>query len=543
MRLWLFVSLIVSLVAILIANGSLTLVTMDDSAGEGGNISLLTRILIACNRLLQRLGSSRDSISQTSSLSSTQMAFHNQDRGAIAKSQGNKTNDRRKTLHDIIEDGSFWTMPDTDTLRTIKSEFPRELNRLKNASFVRTSNASRPEGLSIAESLYGQDYPEIDRTLVGVLALRWLHNNDYETFVGTQSPPPVVLRRESFAWLQRIFDKGLKTTEDTYALITSMVTNDLGKDPSLASDYARLMGIDISKVNHDMILYHAVDAGMVPSLDRLAKEDKDYLLLGIKLGSDFNFGQLAQAENAPASLSGLLEMRGHDRAFEMRFMEQILDLAGAAGHEDWTCAKKMIEPIFQSYKNVYDVAHAIIHEHLPLKNGYDIILTRKLELLRSVGFAREMDIQNPHDRALMRLFCLGNSANVESGEIFYTAFTDRISDDSRAQLIRGLNVHGSIDEPAVQATYIPAMFTKAMGNTPSGSLEEKINAVAAILRYLGRCMVVDDSAREKLPPGVTVIERDVRKIIPVLDSEEFRRKPEVLDGESIPDGQVANMAS
>lgn len=543
MRLWFFVSLIVSLIAILIANGSLRLVTMDDSAAERGNISLATRILIACNRFLQRSGISRNSISRLSSRSSTRMASHSQDRGVVAEHQRDKTKDQRKTLHDIIEDGSFWNMPDIDALETIKSEFPQELERLKNASFVRTSNAARPDGPSIAEALYGQDYPEIDRTLVGVLALRWLHNNDYETFVGTQSPPPVVLRRESFAWLRRIFDKGLKATEDTYALITSMVTNDLGKDPALATDYARLVGTDISKVNHDMILYHAVEAGMVPSLNRLAQEDKDYLLLGIKLGSDFNFGQLAQAENAPASLSGLLEMRGHDRAFEMRFMEQILDLAGAAGHEDWTCARKMIEPIFQSYKNVYDVAHAVINEHLRLTDGYDIILTRKLDLLRSVGYVRELDIKNPQDRALMRLFCLGNTANVESADIFYTAFTDRISEDSRSQLIHGLNVRGSVHEPAVQATYIPAMFTKAMGNTSSGSVEQKVDAVAAVLRYLGRCMVVEDSTRQQLPEGVTVIERDVRKIIRVLDSEEFRRKPEVLDGESVPDAQVANMAS
>ncbi|KAK5333675.1 hypothetical protein LTR43_012655, partial [Exophiala xenobiotica] len=100
-----------------------------------------------------------------------------------------------------------------------------------------------------------------------------------------------------------------------------------------------------------MILYHAAKAGMVPALDRLTEENRAYVLLGIKLGSDFNFGQLAQAENVPASLAGLADMNGHDRAFELRFMEQVLDLAGASGHEDWTCARKMIEPIFQWYRN------------------------------------------------------------------------------------------------------------------------------------------------------------------------------------------------
>ena len=447
------------------------------------------------------------------------------------------------SLHQVIEDGSFWHLKELEVLRLIQSEFPQELERLKNATSVRSSNAPRPVGPTIAEALYGLDYAEIDRTLVGVLALLWLHNNDYRTFVGTQGPPPIVLRPESFAWLRDLFDQGLKSTEDTYALILSMVTNDLGKDPNLARDYAKKVGIDISKVNHDMILYQAVEQGMVPALQRLTNENREYLLLGIKLGSDFNFGQLAQAENAPASLSGLLDMRGHDRAFEMRFMEQILDLAGAAGHEDWTCAKKMIEPIFQSYKNVYDVAHGIIGRQMPLREGYDIILVRKLELLHKAGYSRDFDIRKPGDRALMRLFCLGNTSNAESADVFYTAFTERISAETREQLVHGLNVDGSVEEPAVQPTYIPAMFTKALGNTPNGSHEEETNAITAMLRYLGRCLDVKPSSLEKLPRDVTVIERDVRKIIPVLDSEDFKRNPDVLDKESIPEDQVANIAS
>ncbi|OCT51971.1 hypothetical protein CLCR_08563 [Cladophialophora carrionii] len=447
-----------------------------------------------------------------------------------------------QTLHEVIEDGSFWLLPDRAVLELIRSEFPQELERLKNATFVRSSDAPRPQGPSIAESLYGQDYPEINRTLVGVLALRWLHNDDYDRFIGTQGPPPIVLKRQSFAWLRSLFDKGLKSIEDTYTLIVSMVTNDLGKDPALAADYAKKVGVDISKVNHDMILYHAVEEGMVPALDRLTKQARDYLLLGIKLGSDFNFGQLAQAENAPASLSGLLDMRGHDRAFEMRFMEQILDLAGAAGHEDWTCARKMVEPIFQSYRNVYDVAHGIIYEQMPLREGYDIILRRKLALLHQAGYSRQFDITQPGDRALMRLFCLGNTSNAENADIFFTAFTERISPETRSQLTHGLNVDGSVEEPAVQPTYIPAMLTKAIGNTATGSQREKITAVAAMLRFLGRCFVVEPQTLQRLPRGVTVIERDVRKIIPVLESDEFKRDPDVLDKESIPESQVANMA-
>ncbi|OAG42239.1 hypothetical protein AYO21_03407 [Fonsecaea monophora] len=510
--------------------------------------TIVARVLTACARLLRSSAQSSTSTSQFNTESSFRETLlehygenssNNPDRKNEMKT---KLTGEHGALQQTIEDGSFWEIPNLELLQLIKADFPQELERLKNATFLRNTNTSRPAGPSISELLFDHDYPEINRTLVGVLALRWIHKGDYVTFVGTQAPPAVVLKRDSFNWLRSLFEKGLTSAEDTYALIVSMVINDLGKDPSLATDYAARVGVDISKVNHDMILSYAVKAGMVPVLDRLTEQDKDYLLLGIKLGSDFNFGQLAQAENAPASLSGLVEMRGHDRAFEMRFMEQILDLAGAAGHEDWTCAKKMIEPIFQSYNNVYDVAHGIIQARMDVREGYDIILIRKLELLHRAGYSRQLNVKREADRALMRLFCLGNTSSPEEAEVFHVALTERISADVRGKLIQGLNVDGSVEAPAVQPTYIPAMLTKALGNTPSGTQEDKIRVITAMLRYLTRCMTVEDSRLKKLPRGVTVIERDVRKIGPVLDSEEFRHDPDILDREEIPEDQVANMA-
>ncbi|KIX04922.1 uncharacterized protein Z518_05793 [Rhinocladiella mackenziei CBS 650.93] len=522
---------------------------MDDNTEEemeGSHThNLFTRILTACGSFLsiRKTPESRQKADPSSKGSPLNQNQPETQPKAIPKVKMLNPNDRqRRGLREVIDDDTFWEMDEMELLHLIKAEYPEELERLKGATFVRNPNASRPEGPSISESLYGQEYAEVNRTLVGVLALRWLHNDEYETFIGTQGPAPIVLKRESFEWLRRLFERGLRSTEDTFTLITSMVINDLGKDPHLASDYAKLKGIDISRVNHDMILYHAVEAGMVPALRRLTQENRDNLLMGIKLGSSFNFGQLAQAENAPASLAGLLEMRGRDRAFEMRFMEQILDLSGASGHEDWTCAKKMIEPIFQSYNNVYDVAHAIISGGMNLRQGYDIILVRKLKLLHDAGYMREFDINKPADRALMRLFSLGNTTYTQNADIFFFAFTERISTEIRDKLIYGLNVEGSIHEPAVQPTYTPAMLTKATGNTVRGSQEEKINAIAAMLRYLARCLVVEPASLQKLKKGVTVIERDVRKIIPVLDSEEFKKNPDILDREDIPEDQVANLA-
>ena len=445
-------------------------------------------------------------------------------------------------LYDSVVDKSFWNMPDEKLLELIRDHFPDELTRLKNAYSLKPTGIPRPKSDSISQRLYdGENFDEVNRTLVGVLALRWLWHDEYDIFVGCQ-PEAVRLKRDSFEWLRQNFKAGLKSPEDIYALVVTMIINDLGKDPDLAEEYANLKNIDISKVNHDMILSLAVDADLVPALNRIEDHHRQDIVKGIKLGSDFNFGQLAQAENAPASLAGLLGMSGQSRAFEVRFMEQILDLAGASGHEDWTCARKMIEPIFQSYQNVWTVATAIISGDSDLRKGYDVILTRKLDLLHRSGYDKDFDVTKADERAMMRLFCLGNTNNPQNAELYFTAFNNGISRRTRQTLIDGLNTDGSVEKPAIQNTYAPAMFTKATGNTPTGSREEKIRAISAVMTYLAKCFVLTKEQHKELPQGVTVIERDLRSVLEVVESEEFKKDPTCLEKEKAPEVQVANMA-
>jgi hypothetical protein len=444
-----------------------------------------------------------------------------------------------------LSDTKFWQMPEDELLILIRDEFPAELDRLKNAYSVKATGVPRPKSHSISERMYdGKNYDEINRTLLGVLVLRWIILNDYASFTRGQKPA-LALKRESFDWLHNYYWTKINTPDDAYALVLSMIINDLGKDPYLAEDYARLTGNDISNVNHDMILYHAIQANMVPALDRLTPVHLTTMLDGIQLGATLNFGQLAQAENAPASLAGLSDMRGKTLAFQFRFMEQVLDVSAAKGHEDWTAALVMIEPVFQSYRNVYDAAAGIIAGTVTLRQGFDLILTRKLALLSSTGyaFATTLDIAtSPQDRALARLFCLGNTNSPATAEIFRAAFLDSSSPNllpeaDRDTLIHGLNVDGSPAEPAIQPTYTPAMLAKALANTPSGSPEEKVRALVAMLRYLAKVFRRKNTLTNQ---GVTVVEREVRCVDAVVGGEEFRREPEVLVREAVPEDRVAN---
>jgi hypothetical protein len=155
--------------------------------------------------------------------------------------------------HTIIAD-DFFRLSDVDILRQIHNDFPGELERLKRAYSIRDPDAVLPKSQSPSQLLYGKDYDEVNRTLVGILALRWIYDAEYEVFVSTQSDS-VKLKRESFEWMRDLFIKGINEPADLYALIMSMIINDLGKDPQLALDFQKISGEDISGVNHDMILH------------------------------------------------------------------------------------------------------------------------------------------------------------------------------------------------------------------------------------------------------------------------------------------------
>ncbi|KAI1336080.1 hypothetical protein F5Y15DRAFT_218242 [Xylariaceae sp. FL0016] len=432
-----------------------------------------------------------------------------------------------------ISPETLFALPDQDYLLLIKDEFLEELERLKRAYSIPTDDTDPPSTSSPSQILYGTDYDEVNRTLVGVLALKWIHNGNYESFVAGQDASQR-LARESFDWIRERYSESGENQSRLYALLTSMVVNDLGKDSELAKNYQQQTGQDISAMNHDMILLKAVHAGLVPCLDRLVKTDKDDIILGMELGAELNFGQLAQAENAPACLSKLQTMRGHEAAFQLRFMEQLLDIAGAAGHMDWTGAKKLIQPIFEAYRNVHDAAMGIISGGLSLRAGYDLILSRRLELLQKRGL-HALNIHEATDRAFTRLLCMGGVADEESARL-YDQIWHSLDSDVRSSLVETLNVDGSTTRPAVQPTYMPALLTHVAGSKYRAQPEERKKALGSVLHYLSRVMT--DSRRPEA--SACVIERGVR---PVL--QEVARAPnaneaiKVLSSAKIPEGVPA----
>lgn len=419
---------------------------------------------------------------------------------------------------------ALFALAEEELVCLVYQEFPDEIDRLRRAYSIRDPQGTTPGSPSPSRILYQEDYDEVNRTLVGILALCWIHNAQYEVFVRTQ-PTELRLTRESFDWVRNYYSQVITDAKTLYALITSIIINDLGKDPQLALDHQQLTGEDVSDLNHDHILLKACRSGLVSSLERHSAKEKDDLFLGIEIGAVFNFGQLGQAENAPAALTSLLRMEGRQRSFQLRFMEQLLDIAGAAGHMDWTCAKKLNQPIFESYRNVFHACYNVINGTLDARQGYDHVLIRRAEYIHRRGFRLLRVEGDRYERALMRLLCMGNVTSKETAKMYESAlnFLQQATQDA---LVYALNVDGSVDEPAIQPTYAPALL----------SLVKNRTELVAVLEYLSRVM----SVRAQQDSSAILIERSVLGVLKRhIESDEFRENPSILEDVEVPDDVIA----
>jgi hypothetical protein len=137
---------------------------------------------------------------------------------------------------------------------------------------------------------------------------------------------------------------------------------------------------------------------------------------------------------------------------------------------------------------------------------------------------------------------MNNAVDALDADLVLDAF-NAISDEMRHSLVHSLNIDGSLEEPAVQPTYIPAMFKTAIRVTKTNSRTEKTKALAAVFRYLVRALRVDMiEVRKKFPKGVVVIERDMRMVLlHHLKCKDFVQNPDMLDSVEIPASEIAKI--
>ncbi|KAG8841615.1 hypothetical protein FRB91_004821 [Serendipita sp. 411] len=263
---------------------------------------------------------------------------------------------------------------------------------------------------------------------------------------------------------------------------------------------------------------------MIHSLERLEETQRKDVLLGLKLGSTLNIAQFAQAESVPGSLEGAKVMSGNRRAFNLKFLEVLFDVAGAAANIDARGAKAMIEPVYRNYKMVHPILLDVVENRGTLRQNYDKLLTAHGEKLQQQGF-RPLSVDNPSERALLRLMIMGRrTSNRKQADLFDAAF-NRLSQPERQVLVDGLNVDGTNDGEAILPYYMPAIISEGLKNTPDEP-EGKIEALASLMRLLGR---VYNGSKAKKGQAGTIKEVNLRHVTKVIHGEAFKSDPRTLD--------------
>ena len=447
-------------------------------------------------------------------------------------------NDSRKFPMPIDWIQDFRNLTDEEAIEKFHGQFEGELERLKNATSTIETNdkptiGTGPDGLTPSKRIYGEDYPEVNRTCVSMLALKWLLKRDYHSFTAHQ-PPSVKLSEGSFDMLYSLLFEG--TSRDDLqgltALLVAVVVGDIGKDESLEKDVLaekQKRGEPIEELNHDEVVYQAARLDMLDSLKLLRDDYRQDVVFGLKVGSDMNVPQLAQAENVPGSLIKYNYLKGRERAFVLKYLEIILDVSGAGGHVDSRSAIRMIEPVFQAYASCRSAIENIISGRKSLRQGYDQVLQQRGKLLDSKG-VKSLHANVPAERALLRLMCLGRVDNRSNAELMISAF-DGMRPTTRQHLIDGMSVDGIDDGEAIVLYYMPGLFAETFKITRESASTRKIEALRSLMRFMAR--VYNGSRPQPGMPGSIVV-RNVGFVAKTIATEAFNSDPSILDKVELP---------
>ena len=435
---------------------------------------------------------------------------------------------------EILRRGDFGSVSDELAIRRFGHQFFPELKRLQGATSTIETSDSITKGdldgrdLTPSRLLFDQDFPEVNRTLVSVLALKWLYAGDYDSFTKGQ-PEAARLKVGSFQALRHLAIETLPDTDHLLALLVAIVVGDLGKDPKLARDVRDCGSQSAEFDNHDKVVYGAATSDILAPLHLLLPALREDVIAGLKLGSKLNIPQLAQAENVPGSLKGVLQLQGQERAFEIKYLEVLLDVAGAGGHIDSRGAIRMTEPVYQAFTVGRAALLEIIAGTSSLREGYDRVLQYRNRLLNGEGF-EHLSITDSADRALLRLFAMGRITEKRKADLFEKAFSG-LPQSTKSSLVSGMNVDGYNDGEAIILYYMPALFAEALRTTKDSSEEATIQALSSLMRFMTRAY--RGSRPQPGKPG-NIIECDLSFVQEIIGTDAFKADPKLLDSLAIP---------
>lgn len=416
-------------------------------------------------------------------------------------------------------DNEFLSASDSDALRFLGRQFAPELLRLQNATSTTETDGSAtigdlgPEELTPSSVIYGKDFVEVNRTLVSMLALKWILANDYNTLTTHQEGQR--LTRQSFDQLRKYFLAHIVDSEDVVALLVATVVGDLGKDSALLHDVIEISGPIHFKPNHDEVAYLAQAVHIIPAVEILNSRDRSDVVAGMRIAGKLNINQLVQAENVPGSILPVVELKHQPRALHLKIIEVLLDVAGAGGHFDSRGAIRLTETVFQKYYSAVRALVDFLEERLTtVEECYNQFLSDTGMNLVKGGF-ETLSAHNPSDRALLRIMLMARVENIDEAAELKGAF-ETVPPSEKQCLMDGLNATGTDGSRAVIPYYGPALFAQVR------KLQLRLPAFTSLLRFLAKvCKPPTDI-------DVWIVERDLTFAMDTIRSNAFRNDPNKL---------------
>lgn len=442
-------------------------------------------------------------------------------------------------LRRALESGDFFRAEhEHGALLAVREAFETELNYLKTAYVTSYSQSTLPKSASPSKVLFEDEpeYPEVNRTLTGILSLRWIEAEDYESFTRHQSIR-CKLQRSSFEKLCNFFKRTTNNYRDydlLLALIAMQLINDLGKSAELIHDLKQYTKGQVpSSNNHDVVMAEVLSYCPIsaPCLEHLSLKYRSMVPKLVQISAQFNPGQLMQAECPPTSLEVLQDPDLTVEDIDLKFLEFFLAIAGTSGHINHEGASSLIEPVFRSFCKAQEAALDIVEQVKSPGEAYVDVLLDRVKMLhgQSKDILPDFDVQQHEDFALARLLCLARASNERIAtlicEIFYY-----LPDTVRGKLATGLCLHGTVNKPAVLPTYLPSILAQILQPSREDIAEP---ALDAIFCYLADVLSLTGEDLESLPSNVVIVERDMKDILGnCLKNPGFGLNPSKVLGEA-----------
>lgn len=341
-------------------------------------------------------------------------------------------------------------LDDITFLKTILKKYPEIQYTVLENQTTAEAEQNNMFSDSLASKVFEKnnlpDTVEFDRAAVGLLCLKYVLSNDYESFTACQNPS-VKLSFESFQKLRQFTKNVIKTPEDLEIAVYTIMCNDLGKTHTLINAYQALK--KNTDADHDTIFATLLNEKpeLFSGFQNLSYNQKAIILEG--LNTTFNLGQFVQGENTPADLPKIQSIGR--KARDLYILHAFYDVTGAAGHVKNNGSLVMSEPVYYGY----DLAIKSLMTK-PFTDSYNRYMSIRGDL---VGF----DVKTPKGFALSRLAALSRCFKKSDGKLLSEVY-DCLPKNVQNILKKELNETGLNNTSAVLIYYAPAFIDNTKKN-------------------------------------------------------------------------------